>query len=65
MDQVKLTLKKNQKYKFCTCGKSKIIPYCDDSHRDLNEITNSNYKSFKITPEEDIELNISSKTWEK
>ena len=61
----KLSLKKHQKYKICTCGESKIIPFCDDSHRELNEKTNCNYKSLKITPEEDIELNISSKNWEE
>ena len=62
--QHKLNLKKGITYKICTCGTSKIIPLCDDSHRDLNEETGSNYKSLKITPEEDIELNVLSKNWE-
>ena len=45
----KLTLKKDKRYKLCTCGTSKTIPFCDDSHKQLNEQTGSSYKSLKIT----------------
>ena len=58
-----ITLKKDQTTKICTCGTSKTIPYCDDSHRELNEKENTNYKSLKITPKEDTTLTVSSKTW--
>lgn len=63
MNSRKLTLKKEKKYKLCTCGASRTIPFCDDSHRELNEKTGSSFKSLKITPKKDIELNVSSKNW--
>ena len=61
----KLTLKKGIKYSLCTCGASKKIPFCDESHKELNEETSCNYKSLKIIPEEDITVIVSSKNWEK
>ena len=33
----KVKLKAGEKCSFCTCGKSKNLPYCDDSHRKFNE----------------------------
>jgi len=62
--QHKLFLKKHETYKIYTCGASKIMPICDDTHRQLNEENNSNFKSLKITPEEDTTLNLTSSTWE-
>ena len=59
----KLIMKKGTQYKFCTCGHSKIIPFCDESHKELNEKTGSGYKSLRIIPEKDIKINISSKNW--
>ncbi|MBS3081166.1 CDGSH iron-sulfur domain-containing protein [Candidatus Pacearchaeota archaeon] len=61
----KLTLKKEIKYSFCTCGASQNLPFCDESHKKLNEETNCNYKSLKITPEGEITIIVSSKNWEK
>ena len=61
----KLSLKANTKYSLCTCGASKTLPFCDNSHRELNEKTGSNFKSFKITPAEDINMEVSSSNWEK
>jgi len=29
---VKVTLEKNKKYFYCTCGRSKNQPFCDGSH---------------------------------
>jgi len=60
----KINLKKDIEYKICTCGTSKILPYCDDSHRELNKQTSSNFKSLKLIPEEDITLEVSCKNWE-
>jgi CDGSH-type Zn-finger protein len=60
----KINLKKGQTCKICTCGKSKIMPLCDESHKELNEKNNTNYKSLKITPEQDITLNLTSNAWE-
>ena len=60
-----INLKKGIKYKLCTCGASNNIPFCDDGHRELNKKIKSNYKSLKITPEEDIELKVSCKNWKE
>jgi CDGSH-type Zn-finger protein len=63
-DQSKtIEIKKGEKCKLCTCGSSKIIPFCDDSHRELNEKKGTFYKSLKIVAEEDVILHVSSKTW--
>ena len=59
----KINLKKGQEYKFCTCGESKLIPFCDESHKKLNEEKRTNYKPLKIAPKEDIVLEVSSKNW--
>ena len=63
--QHKLDLKKGETYKICTCGTSKSIPICDDSHRQLNEEKGTSYKSLKITPMKDINMEVSSSNWEK
>ena len=60
----KITIKKGETCKICTCGKSQIMPICDDTHRVYNEQNNKNFKSLKITPEEDIVLDLTSSTWE-
>lgn len=59
----KINLKKDREYKLCTCGSSKLIPYCDESHKELNEKNNYNYKSLKIIPDRDVNLDVSSKNW--
>ena len=61
---VKLKLKANKKYSLCTCGKSDTLPYCDNNHRIFNEENATNYKSLKVSPEEDITIWVSSSTWE-
>lgn len=60
----KISIKKGETCKICTCGKSKVMPICDDTHRSLNEQTGSNFKSLKITPNEDTTLDLNSSTWE-
>jgi len=62
-NQKKVILKKGIQYKFCTCGTSKIIPFCDDSHKILNEKIGTSYKSLKIIPKKDVILAVSSKNW--
>ena len=62
--EVKIKLKSNKKYSFCTCGKSDTLPYCDNKHRKFNEKMGTNYKSMKIFSEEDTTILISSSTWE-
>lgn len=61
----KIILNKGMKYSICTCGASLKIPFCDESHKKLNEEKNCSYKSLKITPEEDVTLTLNSKAWEK
>jgi len=58
-----LKLKAREKYSFCTCGKSKNLPYCDDSHRKLNEQGHS-YKSLKIIPKSDAEIAVYCSNWD-
>ena len=61
---VKLKLKANKKYSFCTCGKSDTLPYCDNNHRTFNDDKGTNYKSLKVFPAEDTTICVSSSTWE-
>ena len=60
----KIALRAGRKEKICTCGTSKELPYCDNSHRVLNAKKGTSYKSLKITPCEDIEVYVMSKNWE-
>ena len=60
---VKLNLKKNQRYKLCSCGISKILPFCDNQHRILNTENNVVFKSIKITPDNDVKLIVECKKW--
>jgi CDGSH-type Zn-finger protein len=59
----KVFLRKKEICKICTCGFSKKMPLCDESPRVINEKEGTNYKSLKITPEEDVSLNFSSGAW--
>ena len=61
---VKIKLKSNKKYSFCTCGKSDTLPYCDNNHRTFNDEKGTNYKSLKVFPEKDTTICVSSSTWE-
>ena len=61
----KVLLKKNMKYSICSCGLSKILPYCDNAHRLFNKQNKTNYKSIKIISSKDVELEITSSTWIK
>lgn len=63
-NSIKIKLKANKKYSFCTCGKSDTLPYCDNKHRKFNEKRGTNYKSMKIFSEDDTIILISSSTWE-
>lgn len=61
----KIVLEKEKKYSICSCGLSKILPFCDNAHRLFNEKNGTNYKSVKIIPNEKIEIEVSSSTWKK
>ena len=60
-----VVMKAGRRYKLCTCGESKILPFCDDSHRQLNEDKETNYHSIKIFPKEDTTIYVTSKNWKK
>ena len=57
-------LKSNQKGSFCTCGASKTLPYCDNSHRELNAATGTCFRPLKIWPKEDVSLEVYCGNWE-
>lgn len=61
----KIVLEKEKTYSICSCGLSKVLPLCDNAHRPFNEKNGTNYKSVKITPNEKIEIEVSSSTWKK
>jgi len=62
---VRVNLKAGKKYAICTCGNSKTMPYCDHSHRDVNEEKGTSYKSVKIYPETDITVSFYGANWDK
>ena len=61
---MKLKLKEGKKYSICSCGLSKILPFCDKTHREYNAKNNTDYKSVKIIPDGDIVIHLSSSRWE-
>jgi len=58
-----VNLKKNKKYKICTCGISKKLPLCDNEHRKLKSEKGTVFNSIKIIPSKDLILKIESKKW--
>ena len=59
----KLKIHKGKKYSICSCGLSKLLPFCDNAHREYNEKNGTNYKSVKIIAEETVNIDINSSTW--
>ena len=60
---IRVECEAGKEYSFCTCGHSKKIPYCDESHKKVNEEQGTSYKPFKIIPEQDSSIWISSSNW--
>ena len=60
---IEIALVKGSEYKFCTCGHSKQLPLCDNTHREINEENGTSYKSFKVCPREDCKIKIYSTNW--
>ena len=60
-----LHLKKDKKYSICTCGISKILPYCDNQHRVLNDAKGTAFKSLKIIVRKDVSVTLDSSTWKR
>ena len=61
---MEIKLKAGKKYSICSCGLSKVLPFCDNTHREHNSTNKTEYKSLKITPEKDIIIKVSSSRWE-
>ena len=61
---MEIKLKAGKKYSICSCGLSKILPFCDNTHREFNAANNMEYKSVKITPEKDTIIKVTSSRWE-
>ena len=59
----KVKLHKGRKYSICSCGVSKALPFCDNSHRSFNENNGANYKSIKIVAETTTEVELASANW--
>ena len=59
----KIKLHKGKKYSICSCGLSKLLPFCDNEHRQQNKKNGTNYKSIKMIAEETVSININSSTW--
>ena len=60
---MKINLKAGKKYSICSCGLSQSMPYCDNTHREFNAKNNTEYKSVKITPDSDTEIEVASSRW--
>ena len=61
---MELKLKAGKKYSICSCGISKILPFCDNSHREFNTVNGTEYKSLKISPDNDTSIEVTSSRWE-
>jgi CDGSH-type Zn-finger protein len=62
-EAITVELETGKKYSFCTCGHSARLPFCDNTHREINSEEGTCYKSIKICPREDVILEISSSNW--
>ena len=62
---MEIKIKSGKKYSICSCGLSKSLPYCDNAHRQFNAENDTEYKSVKITPDNDTTIIVNSSKWNK
>ena len=60
---MKIKLKAGKKYSICSCGLSKSLPFCDNSHREFNAQNDTEFKSVKIIPENEMVIQVTSSRW--
>ena len=60
---MEIILKEGKKYSICSCGLSDSLPFCDNTHRQFNAENGTDYKSVKITPDNDSLIEVSSNRW--
>ena len=60
---MQIKLKSGKKYSICSCGLSKSLPFCDNKHREFNVDNGTEYKSVKITADEDTKIEVTSSRW--
>ena len=64
LKEITINLKKTNKYSICSCGLSCSLPFCDNAHRDFNTSNKTNYKSFKVIPNKDVTIDVTSSNWD-
>ena len=62
---MEIILKAGKKYSICSCGISDSLPFCDNTHRQFNAENGTDYKSVKITPDNDTVIQVTSSKWNK
>tara|TARA_B100000315_G_C14353622_1_gene485127 strand:- start:319 stop:519 length:201 start_codon:yes stop_codon:yes gene_type:complete len=61
---MEIKLKAGKKYSICSCGFSNSLPFCDNTHREFNAENGTEYKSMKITPDNDTIIQVTSSRWD-
>ena len=62
---MKIKLNAGKKYSICSCGLSNSLPFCDNKHREFNADNDTEYKSVKITSDDDTTIIVNSSRWNK
>ena len=62
---MEIKLNAGKKYSICSCGISNSLPFCDNKHREFNAENDTEYKSVKITPDNDTTIVVNSSKWNK
>ena len=60
---MEIKIKSGKKYSICSCGLSQSLPYCDNAHRQYNTENGTEYKSVKVTTNNDTVIQVTSSRW--